>query len=209
MIRLFVISALSLLSAQDCADQKTTDNTTKISASNTVNTPSSESAGLKIQTNTVKETDVKKAQTDDTKNSSDTSASSAADNSSTTDPKGIVYLREGENRFLKEYQMNVTLINIHEDSRCPPKVQCVWAGAVVVNIELMSTTSRPVTVQLATVNMPTRSLKKSTEFNGYKISLVEVSPSSSDKGFRALKGSYRIGLKFEKADPFSTSSTTK
>ncbi len=33
--------------------------------------------------------------------------------------QGIIYFSEGENKFLEEYQMNVTFKGISEDSRCP------------------------------------------------------------------------------------------
>ena len=45
------------------------------------------------------------------------------------DPKdGILYLSEGENKFLKEYNMNVTFKRI-EDGHCPEGVNCIWSCA--------------------------------------------------------------------------------
>lgn len=115
------------------------------------------------------------------------------------DQKNTVYLNEGENRFLAEYQMNVTFKNISEDSRCPEGVQCVWAGVAVANVEFMSTTSRPVTLQIATTDVAAKNLSKKVNFNGYEISLAQVSPNPSEKTSAAnLKGKYRIGLVFKK-----------
>jgi hypothetical protein len=113
--------------------------------------------------------------------------------------KNTVYLNEGENKFLTEYQMNVTFKSISEDSRCPEGVQCVWAGIAVANVELMSTTSRPMTVQIATSDLKSKNLSKKVMFNGYEISLVQVSPNPTEtKTAATLKGKYKIGLTFKK-----------
>lgn len=107
----------------------------------------------------------------------------------------IIYFNQGENKFLKEYEMNVTFKNMAEDSRCPEGVTCVWQGAAVTNIELMGITTRPVTIPLATTENAGRNYHTSTVFNGYTISLVEVTPApASGEGAKALAGKYRIGI---------------
>lgn len=109
---------------------------------------------------------------------------------------GVIYLKEGENKFLKEYGMNVTFKKMTEDSRCPQGVNCVWAGVAVAEIELMGLHTRPVTVRLSTMNDANKSYVNSQDFNGHSVSLVEVRPNTtSDKGFKCLVGNYRIGLK--------------
>ncbi|WHF53003.1 hypothetical protein QGN23_06920 [Chryseobacterium gotjawalense] len=113
--------------------------------------------------------------------------------------KNVVYFKEGENKFLKEYEMNVTFKRMLEDSRCPKDVQCIWAGNAMAEIEVMGLYTRPVILQLSTMNDVNRSYYNTQSFNGYKILLVEVSPDiTSVKGFKALKGSYTIALQFEK-----------
>jgi hypothetical protein len=107
----------------------------------------------------------------------------------------VIYFNEGENKFLSEYQMNVTFKNISEDSRCPEGVTCVWQGAAVANIEFMGTYTRPATIPLATTENAGRNYHKSTIFNGYNISLVEVNPApTSEAGAKSLGGKYRIGI---------------
>ncbi|AZI34194.1 hypothetical protein [Kaistella carnis] len=119
-----------------------------------------------------------------------------------TDKAGVIYLKEGENKFLKEYDMNVTFKRLVEDSRCPKGVQCVWAGNATAEIELMGTYTRPVTLKISTTDNASKGYYTTQEFNGYAISLVEVTPeTTSAKGFNALKGSYKIALKFEKGNP--------
>lgn len=111
----------------------------------------------------------------------------------------IYYFLEGENKFLEEFQMNVTFKNIQEDSRCPKEAQCVWQGVAVANLEVMSTTSRPVNLQISTLEMSNRNYYKTQVFNGYDISLKELTPypSITDKG-RKLQGKYKLGIVISK-----------
>ena len=120
-------------------------------------------------------------------------------NSTMKNTAGIVYLKEGENKFFKEYEMNVTFKKMTEDSRCPKDVDCIWAGVATAEVELMGLYTRPVTLKLSTMSDAKKGYTKSQEFNGYTITLVEVSPqTTAEKGFKALQGSYRIGLQFSK-----------
>ena len=121
----------------------------------------------------------------------------------------IIYFKEGENKFLKEYETNVTFKQITEDSRCPKGVNCIWAGVATAEIELMGLYTRPVTLKLSTINDANKNYRKSQNFNGFSISLVEISPeTTADKGFKALKGSYKIGLKFAKENSENQDGTT-
>jgi len=111
----------------------------------------------------------------------------------------IIYFNEGENKFLPEFQMNVTFKNIAEDSRCPQGTQCVWAGVAVANVELMSTTSRPMTFQFSTTDMKGKDYHKTQSFNGYTISLKEITPHpTSENSAKSLSGKYRIGIEISK-----------
>ena len=121
----------------------------------------------------------------------------------------VIYFKEGENKFLKEYETNIAFKQITEDSRCPKDVNCIWAGVATAEIELMGLYSRPVTVKLSTINDANKNYRKSQNFNGFSISLVELSPeTTSDKGFKALKGNYKIGLKFSKENSENQDGTT-
>lgn len=117
----------------------------------------------------------------------------------------IIYFSEGENKFLKEYQMNVTFKGISEDSRCPKDVTCVWAGIAVAQVELMGTTTRPMTLNLASMDNKGRNYNKSAEFNGYTISLADVQPyPGAAEGTKALNGKYKIGITIKKGDESPT-----
>ncbi|AZA51640.1 hypothetical protein [Chryseobacterium sp. G0201] len=119
--------------------------------------------------------------------------------------ENIIYFNEGENKFLKEYEMNVTFKGISEDSRCPEGVNCMWAGVAVAQIEVMGLATRPMTVNIATTENAGRNYHQSTEFNGYTISLKDVNPyPTSQDGAKALAGKYRIGIVIKKTGENST-----
>ena len=112
---------------------------------------------------------------------------------------GIIYLKEAQSLYLKENKMKVTFKNMTEDSRCPEGVNCIWEGVATAEIELLGESKRPLTILLSTMDNPQKGHQKVANFQEYNYSLVEVSPqTTSDKGFKALKGQYKIGLKIEK-----------
>lgn len=117
----------------------------------------------------------------------------------------VIYFNEGENRFLDEYQMNVTFKGISEDSRCPKDVNCIWAGVAVAEVEVMGTATRPMTLSLASLDNKGRNYHQSADFNGYTITLTEVNPyPASAEGTKNLKGKYKIGLTIKKSEKAST-----
>lgn len=117
----------------------------------------------------------------------------------------IIYFNEGENKFLKEHQMNVTFKGISEDSRCPKGVNCIWAGVAVARVEVMGTATRPMILELASLDNKGRNYKKSAQFNGYTISLAEVQPYPGDpESAKSLNGKYRIGITIKKGGEEST-----
>lgn len=126
----------------------------------------------------------------------------------TSDQKnGMIYLAEGENKFLKEFQMNVTFKGISEDSRCPEGVNCIWAGVALAQVEVMGTSTRPMVLNLASMDFPGRNYHQSEDFNGYTITLQEVTPYPKAEGATALNGKYKIGISIKKAGNSSTSTT--
>ncbi|AZA84716.1 hypothetical protein C1637_18190 [Chryseobacterium lactis] len=133
-------------------------------------------------------------------------------NTTMTKPKdqkaGIIYLNEGENKFLKEYQMNVTFTGISEDSRCPEGANCIWAGVALAQVQVMGTATRPITLNLASMDHPARDYHQSADFNGYTITLQDVTPyPKTDGGASALTGKYKIGITIKKEEKPSGSTT--
>ena len=119
---------------------------------------------------------------------------------------GIILLKERETKFVKDKEMNITFKKVVEDSRCPEGMQCIWAGLLVVEIEVIGTYTRPQTFTIATTDYPQRNLSKTVDFNGYTISLESFSPT------KALNKSSQpkiLGLKIEKTTTPSRNSTTR
>jgi len=111
----------------------------------------------------------------------------------------LIYFKEGENKFLKEYEMNIAFKSISEDSRCPKGVNCIWIGAAVAQLEMTGTYTRPVTVAISTVDNAGRKYSRSAEFNGYTITLEEVTPyPESSGGSQVLPGKYSIGISIQR-----------
>ena len=217
MIHRLILTSFGILTLATCQNPKVSQNTasetsvkTQTAANSAVSTTSTVSAtksteGTQSKNNGVPEMSVglppdKKAVE---------TAKKEQQNTTVNKTTGIVYLKEGENKFLKEYEMNVTFKRIAEDSRCPKDVDCIWAGVATADVEFMGLYTRPVTLKLSTMSDAKKGYSKSQQFNGYTISLVELTPqTTSDKGFKALQGSYRIGLKFIKGSSGDTTGTT-
>lgn len=118
--------------------------------------------------------------------------------------QNYIYLKEGENKFLKEYEMNVTFKSVVEDSRCPKGTECVWQGTAVAEVEFMGLYTRPMTLRLSTVNDQKKQLTRTQVFNGYDITLAEVTPEpAADKGGKSLRGNYRIAIVIQPQNPDS------
>ncbi|ULT23334.1 hypothetical protein KUH03_29635 [Sphingobacterium sp. E70] len=77
---------------------------------------------------------------------------------------------------MKEYPLQIKFNRIVEESRCPEGVDCIWAGVAVAEIELTDKATKPVILNLATTDMQTRDYQKSTDFNGYTVTLQNVAP---------------------------------
>ena len=112
---------------------------------------------------------------------------------------GIIYLKEGQNVFLKQYEMNVTFQSVLEDSRCPPETNCIWAGNATAEVILMGTYTRPMHMQLSTSDDAKKGKSRTGNFNGYRVSLVTLSSAKP----------YQIGLKFEKTEGNTPDPTTQ
>jgi hypothetical protein len=136
----------------------------------------------------------------ETKTSTKVNANTTGNTKATNKDGEIIYFNEGENKFLREYQMNVTFKGISEDSRCPKDVNCIWAGVAVAQVEVMGTATRPITLNLASMDNKGRNYNKSAEFNGLTISLADVQPyPGAEEGAKALNGKYKIGITIKKA----------
>jgi len=80
-------------------------------------------------------------------------------------------LAPGESVTLELDGIGVRFMRVVEDSRCPLKVQCVWAGDAAVVIELA-----PQVGDAAEHTLHTNMGQKSIVLGRYELSLLELSP---------------------------------
>ena len=82
-------------------------------------------------------------------------------------------LRNGQLVKLRGTKLAIKFVAVENDSRCPSDVTCVWAGNASVRLRLSSGRNSR-TVKLNTSGGS--SLPAETEFRGYKVKLVGLSP---------------------------------
>jgi hypothetical protein len=109
-------------------------------------------------------------------------------NASTTAQSFLVTARIGER--VEGLDVALTPLSVASDSRCPadPKVQCVWAGTVQVQIRIES--------GLGTSTM-TLELGKSITTEAEEIALTEVTPTKLPEK-EMLPGEYRFTFEIKK-----------
>lgn len=72
-------------------------------------------------------------------------------------------------------QLQLSLLNIKEDSRCPHKMTCIISGRVIAEFEINNTiNNKRETVQLTL--SPAQENLAMKVFNGYVIKLIDVEP---------------------------------
>lgn len=188
MLHRIIISSFGLLTLAMCQTQHKKTEVTKpvTETTTTASTPKT-----KVKTSTASQVTPGKTAANST--SASTPAAKTNANSSS------IYLTEGQNIFVKDLQMNVTFKKMLEDSRCPKDVNCIWQGVATAEIELMGTATRPRTYRISSLNMPEKGLEKDVVFDGYQITLNEITPHpTQSQNFKSMQGKYKIGLTFKK-----------
>jgi len=104
-------------------------------------------------------------------------------------PSYTVGVVQGQRSVISSELLSLELTSV-DDSRCPPKVQCVQAGAVSVTLRLQQA-GEP--AELITLGMPGTNVRPGEgRILGYRVSLQEVSPRPPDD---AQTVNYRVTLK--------------
>ncbi|WP_313028676.1 hypothetical protein [Soonwooa sp.] len=140
--------------------------------------------------------EAQKKTTTSTSNSSSTSTSTSSQSTNTSGLKKV-NIDMGDYQQIAGTDLSIKYNGIIEDSRCPEGMTCVWAGVAVAELEVMTPSSRPRMIQLATTEMESRGLKKSETVYGYDISLKTVSPHPS-KNEKPAGTKNSIGLEIQK-----------
>lgn len=114
---------------------------------------------------------------------------------------GMVRLVEGQSTFIKDKNLSLKFVNVLDDSRCPQHAQCIWAGSATVALEVMSTSSRPQTINLTTGALRGEQ-QRNTNMLGYNISLETLYPTpATDLDTAKMAGKYVIDIKIGAEKP--------
>ena len=97
-------------------------------------------------------------------------------------------LKRGQQANVTGTTIRLRFDGITEDSRCPEKVQCVWAGNAAANLRIMSAEK--------SVTLNTGIEPKSTTIDSYILSLVDVKPNARQGGIGA--NDYRVILEVKR-----------
>jgi hypothetical protein len=107
-----------------------------------------------------------------------------------TDPEGIeVQLRGGDGVRVKGTVLRLSFGRVLEDSRCPRKVTCVWAGNALVEVGIAAGMGPTQPLYLNSSLEP-----REENWNGVRVRLVKVEPQPT-AGEPISFESYRITLR--------------
>jgi len=99
-------------------------------------------------------------------------------------------LRPGQQASVKGTKLRITFMSVKDDSRCPKDVTCVWAGNATVRLWVTNgRSSKSLTLNTA----KSQSLSNEVVYQGYKITLVDLSPYPHSK-HKIAKSDYRATL---------------
>lgn len=82
-----------------------------------------------------------------------------------------VVLRDGQEKNIIGSKYSVKFVSVLEDSRCPAKAVCVWAGNAKIKIQISKNGGSSEEFELNTNLKP-----QTIEYKGYQIKIVSLSP---------------------------------
>lgn len=80
-------------------------------------------------------------------------------------------LKYGETKINTDYGLSISLDSVLNDSRCPSKAVCVWAGNAEVRFVYLKDNN---SVKFVLNTLPT--FRTDSLINGYRIKLINLSP---------------------------------
>ena len=88
-------------------------------------------------------------------------------------------LAAGQTVTVTDTALQLTFTNVVEDSRCPTQVTCVWAGQVIIEVEVQPEDESPQTILIQIPTNPSGG-KDTVEVSGYTLFLEKVEPYPND-----------------------------
>lgn len=96
-------------------------------------------------------------------------------------------LAVGATQTIQETGLQLTFTAVTEDSRCPPDVQCIWAGRVVIEVWAQAPNEEGQMLSLST-------METMASYAGQVISLHNISPPAQPAGVGIPPENYRAEL---------------
>ena len=94
-------------------------------------------------------------------------------------PVHTIVLARGQKTVIADESLTVELTEIN-DSRCPAKVACIWAGHATVILRVSKPGSAAGRVVIGTAAPPSLALPVDTMYAGYFFRLLELEPGDAE-----------------------------
>lgn len=91
----------------------------------------------------------------------------------------VIVLSSGQQVVTGDGSLTVKLVEIN-DSRCPAKVTCIWAGHAAVTLQISKPGSPVGRVTIGTEAPPNMNLPRDANYEGYSFHLVGLEPGNAD-----------------------------
>jgi hypothetical protein len=99
-------------------------------------------------------------------------------------PVHAIVLARGGKAVIADESLTVELAEIN-DSRCPAKVTCIWAGHATVTLQVGKRGSPAGRVVIGTEAPSSMDLPTDADYGGYLFHLVELEPGNADGSTQA------------------------
>jgi hypothetical protein len=99
--------------------------------------------------------------------------------SQVSSPTHTIVLARGGGAVIADESLTVELIEIN-DSRCPAKVTCIWAGHAAVTLQVSKPGSPAGRVVIGSEAPPSMNLPSDANYGGYLFHLLELERSNAD-----------------------------
>ena len=96
----------------------------------------------------------------------------------------MIVLARGQQVVTANGSLTVKLVEIN-DSRCPAKVTCIWAGHAAVTLQVSGPGSPAGSVTIGTEAPPNMKLPRDGSYGGYLFHLVGLEPGNADGSTQA------------------------
>lgn len=97
----------------------------------------------------------------------------------------VIVLARGQKIVTANDALTVELVEIN-DSRCPAKVTCIWAGHAAVTLQVSKSGSSAGHVTIGTEAPPGMKLPGDASYGGYLFHLVGLEPGNADGSTQAV-----------------------